>query len=186
MKKKLLAVLIGVMCLGAAVACNQAGEEAAEETAEVVEEVAGGVTEEAGEAAEEVVEEVTEDEEMPTAEEEYEAVKATLTYMGGLYAVDENCDLQIALFRNTDGDILTVVSEGGAVVEYGFATNEDAETEDGTAYTKVIFGENEYGYTFDEDLTTGLVVDKDGASYKANELDEEEAFAMVKSTIVVE
>ncbi|MCR4686752.1 MAG: hypothetical protein K5659_04220 [Lachnospiraceae bacterium] len=186
MKKKLLAVLIGVMCLGAAVACNQA-EDVVEEVVEgEVGEVEEQVTEEVEEAAEEVVEEVTEDEEMPTAEEEYEAVKATLTYMGGLYAVDENCDLQIALFRNTDGDIVTVITEGGAVVDYGFATNEDAETEDGTAYTKIIFGDNEYGYTFDEDLTTGLVINKDGASYKANALDEEEAFAMVKSTIVVE
>ena len=186
MKKKLLAVLIGVMCLGAAVACNQT-EEVVEEVAEgEVGEVEEQVAEEVEEAAEEVVEEVSEDEEMPTAEEEYEAVKATLTYMGGLYAVDENCDLQIALFRNTDGDILTVISKGGVVTDYGFAENEEAETEDGQAYTKILIDEKEFGYSFDEDLTTGIVVDEDGASYKANELDEEEAFAMVKSTIVVE
>ena len=184
MKKKLLAVLIGVMCLGAAVACNQ--------TEEVVEEVAEGevgeVEEQVAEEVEEVVEEAVDEAEdaMPTAEEEYEAVKATLTYMGGLYAVDENCDLQIALFRNTDGDIVTVISKGGVVTDYGFAENEEAETEDGQAYTKILLDEKEFGYSFDEDLTTGIVVDEDGASYKANELDEEEAFAMVKSTIVVE
>jgi hypothetical protein len=184
MKKKLLAVLIGVMCLGAAVACNQ--------TEEVVEEVAEGevgeVEEQVAEEVEEVVEEAVDETEdaMPTAEEEYEAVKATLTYMGGLYAVDENCDLQIALFRNTDGDILTVISKGGVVTDYGFAENEEDETEDGQAYTKILIDEKEFGYSFDEDLTTGIVVDEDGASYKANELAEEEAFAMVKSTIVVE
>ncbi len=184
MKKKLLAVLIGVMCLGAAVACNQA-EDVVEE---VVEGEVGEVEEQVAEEVEETVEEAVDEAEdaMPTAEEEYEAVKATLTYMGGLYAVDENCDLQIALFRNTDGDIVTVISKGGVVTDYGFAENEEAETEDGQAYTKILLDEKEFGYSFDEDLTSGIVVDEDGASYKANELDEEEAFAMVKSTIVVE
>lgn len=186
MKKKLVAVLVGVMCLGAAVACNGTVEDVAEGEVGMVEEA---VAEEAADVAEEVVEEVeevVEEDEMPTAEEEYEAVKATLTFMGALKSADEASDMQLAIFRNADGDILTVIYKDGSVCDYGFAENEEAETEDGEAYTKVLIDEKEFGYTFGEDLTTGLLVDEDGTVYDAVELSEDDAFLLVRSTIVIE
>ena len=157
MKKKLLAVLIGVMCLGAAVACNQAGEEVAEETAEVVEEV-------------------TEDEEMPTAEEEYEAVKATLTYMGGLYISEEDNDLTLVLVRDqNEGNIVAIVSKLDTFT-YGIIETENKTTDDGVEYTAFTLDGNEYGYCFNEDYTTGgILVDSDGTVYEAKFVDESAA-----------
>ena len=184
MKKKLVAVLIGVMCLGAAVACNQAEEIVEGEVGAVEEEVVEDVQAEVEEVVEDVVEDV--EDEMPSAEEEYEAVKATLTFMGALKSVDEASDMQLALFRNTDGDIVTVIYKDGAVQDYGFATNEEAETEDGQAYTKVLLDEKEFGYAFNEDLVTGILVDEDGSVYEGGELSEEDAFLLVRSTIVIE
>ena len=189
MKKKLvMTILAGVMSLAICTACTDTTEVTTEEPAEATEEA---VEEE---PAEEVEEEPAEDEaEKEEAEDEgvdeeanLEAVQASLTYMGGLYVNgNPDCDMELALFRNDDGDMIAIVYELGNI-EYGQYETEDGTLEDGTAYTIIKFGEKTFGYYFDESLETGILVDQDGNVNEALALDEEEARALVTVTLMGE
>ena len=100
----------------------------------------------------------------------------TLRYMGGLYVNGnpEN-DMELAVFRNEQDEVLFVIYELGTY-EYGTYTTEDAETEDGRAYTKIMVDdEKAYGYSFSENLTEGILVSADGKVYNALALDESAA-----------
>lgn len=178
MKKRVLAGLLAIGMTAALAAC---GSDAATQEAatEVVEETAEETTEAVEDAAEDVSEEAGMD-----PEAENEAIQATLTYMGGLYVNgNPDDDMELAIFRNEDGDTIFVIYELGAF-NYGFYTTEDATTEDGREYEKVLVDdETTYGYYFNEDLESGILVGADGTVYDAIALDESVARDLVKTTI---
>ena len=75
-------------------------------------------------------------------------------------------------FRNDTGDVIYAIYELGRY-DYGTFTTEDATTADGTSYTQIFASENKtYGYYFNEDLTSGILVNADGQAYDALTLDE--------------
>jgi hypothetical protein len=155
------------------VACGKNAEEVAVEATESVSEVA----ETAGEVAE------TAGEEMMSLEEQIQAVQDTLVFMGGLKTDDGAAkDIEIAMFRNDQGDIIYIYVEDGHL-DYGMWTAEDATTADGKPYSKLTGGEKEYGYYFNEDLVTGIIVDADGTVYDAVELDETVSRELVSKTL---
>ena len=171
--RKVLAGLTVTTIFGILVACGKNAEEVASEATEAVSEVA----ETAGEVAE------TAGEEMMSLEEQIQAVQDTLVFMGGLKSGDDAAkDIEIAMFRNDQGDIIYVYVEDGHL-DYGMWTTEDATTADGKPYSKLTGGEKEYGYYFNEDLVTGIIVDADGTVYDAVELDEKVARDFVSQTL---
>ena len=171
--RKVLAGLTVTTIFGILVACGKNAEEVASEATEAVSEVA----ETAGEVAE------TAGKEMMSLEEQIQAVQDTLVFMGGLKTGDDAAkDIEIAMFRNDQGDIIYVYVEDGHL-DYGMWTTEDATTADGKPYSKLTGGEKEYGYYFNEDLVTGIIVDADGTVYDAVELDEKVARDFVSQTL---
>ena len=171
--RKVLAGLTVTTIFGILVACGKNAEEVASEATEAVSEVA----ETAGEVAE------TAGEEMMSLEEQIQAVQDTLVFMGGLKTGDDAAkDIEIAMFRNDQGDIIYIYVEDGHL-DYGMWTTEDATTADGKPYSKLTGGEKEYGYYFNEDLVTGIIVDADGTVYDAVELDEKVARDFVSQTL---
>ena len=90
-------------------------------------------------------------------EAENETIQATLTYMGVLYVNgNPDNDMELAIFRN----------------------------EDGRTYEKVLVDEKTtYGYYFNEDLESGILISTDGTVYDALALDESVARDLVKTTI---
>ena len=171
--RKVLAGLTVTTIFGILVACGKNAEEVAGEATEAASEVA--------EATEEVAE--TAGEEMMSLEEQIQAVQDTLVFMGGLKTGDDAAkDIEIAMFRNDQGDIIYVYVEDGHL-DYGMWTTEDATTADGKPYSKLVGGEKEYGYYFNEDLVTGIIVDADGTVYDAVELDEAASRELVSKTL---
>ncbi len=189
MKKKLvMTILAGVMSFALCTACTDSTEVTTEEPAEATEEAVED------EPAEEVEEEPAEEEaEKEEAEDEgvdeeanLEAVQASLTYMGGLYVNgNPDCDMELALFRNDDGDMIGIVYELGSI-EYGMYETETGTLSDGTEYTVISFGEKKFGYYFDESLETGILVDQDGNVNEALALDESVARDLVTTTLMGE
>ena len=174
--RKVLAGLTVTTIFGILVACGKNAEQATAEVAEATEAVSE-VAEAAGEVAE------TAGEEMMSLEEQIQAVQDTLVFMGGLKTGDDAAkDIEIAMFRNDQGDIIYVYVEDGHL-DYGMWTAEDATTADGKPYSKLTGGEKEYGYYFNEDLVTGIIVDADGTVYDAVELDEKVARDFVSQTL---
>jgi hypothetical protein len=143
-----------------------------------------GSAEQAADAVQEVAEAAAEEEGMPNPEEEIKAVQATLTFMGGLKTKDDAAkSIQTAIFRNDQGDVIYIYAEDGTVHDYGMYTTEDAKTADGREYAKVVGGMGTYGYYFNEDLTSGIIVDQDENVYDAVELTEDDARAYVAQTL---
>ena len=174
--RKVLAGLTVTTIFGILVACGKNAEQATAEVAEATEAVSE-VAETAGEVAE------TAGKEMMSLEEQIQAVQDTLVFMGGLKTGDDAAkDIEIAMFRNDQGDIIYVYVEDGHL-DYGMWTTEDATTADGKPYSKLTGGEKEYGYYFNEDLVTGIIVDADGTVYDAVELDEKVARDFVSQTL---
>ncbi len=165
-----------VMLVASLTACGNSSEVAAQEVAEQVEDAAEQV-EEVSEQAEEVAEE------MPNLEEEIQNVQDTLTFMGGLKTADDaDKAIDIAIFRNENGDIIYIYEEDGSL-DYGMYTTEDTTTDDGRQYAKIECGLGTYGYYFNEDLVTGIIVDTTGKVYDAVELDEAGAREYVRKTL---
>jgi hypothetical protein len=174
--RKVLAGLTVTTIFGILVACGKNAEQAATEVSEATEAVS-----EVAEATTEVAE--TAGEEMMSLEEQIQAVQDTLVFMGGLKTDDGAAkDIEIAMFRNDQGDIIYIYVEDGHL-DYGMWTTEDATTADGKPYSKLTGGEKEYGYYFNEDLVTGIIVDADGTVYDAVELDEKVARDLVSQTL---
>ncbi|MBO6260036.1 MAG: hypothetical protein J6N47_04355 [Lachnospiraceae bacterium] len=189
MKKKLvMTMLAGVMSLALCTACTSgaeapAEEAATEETVEATEEVAEEPTEE---TAEEPTEEAAEGEDEIDIDAEVETIQASLTYMGGLYVNgNPDCDMELALFKNEEGELLGLVYDQGSI-EYGYYETEDGTLEDGTEYTIIKLGDKTFGYYFDESLETGILIDQDGNVNEALALDESVARDLVTTTIVGE
>lgn len=171
--RKVLAGLTVTTIFGILVACGKNAEEAATEVTETVQE-ATEVAEDTAAGAEET---------MMSLEEQIQAVQDTLVFMGGLKTGDDAAkDIEIAMFRNDQGDIIYIYVEDGHL-DYGMWTTEDATTDDGKPYYKLTGGEKEYGYYFNEDLVTGIIVDADGTVYDAVELDEKVARDFVSQTL---
>ena len=190
MKKKFVVVAMITVMSTAFMLTGCTNETPAEPAVEPTEEV----TEEA-EATEEVVEEEPVEEE-PVEEEvveeevvddaaNLEAVQASLTYMGGLFVNDsEDCDTELAIFKNEDGNLVYLVYEADNIY-YGLDPEcTDLELEDGTSITAFTLDDADFGYTFSEDMTEGILVDSKGDIHTAAELSEEEARAMVAVTLV--
>ena len=179
MKKLGLMTVTVVMSLGILAGC---GKKSDKDTAESVPAPSSIVTEASvtevslAETEDSVYEEINLDEEV-------EKVQATLTYMGGLYVNhDPENDMELAIFRNEDGDIIYIIYELGHY-DYGMYTTEDKTLEDGTTYEEIQATDATYGYYFDEDLTTGILVGADGVVREAIELDESVARDLVTYTI---
>ena len=111
-------------------------------------------------------------------------VQDSLVYMGGLKTLDDaGKDIEFSIFRNEDGNLIGIIDEDG-VLHYGIFTTEDAKLADGREYAKITIEDLDYGYYFNEDLTTGIVVDTKGTVYDAVELSEEAAREYVSKTLV--
>ena len=105
--------------------------------------------------------------------------------MGGLFVNDsEDCDTELAIFKNEDGGLVYLVYEADNIY-YGLDPEcTDLELEDGTSVTAFTLDDADFGYAFSEDMTEGILVDSNGDIHTAAELSEEEARAMVAVTLV--
>ena len=89
-----------------------------------------------------------------------------------------------AAAETTEADTETTEAAEDVTLNYGFYTTEDATTEDGRTYEKVLVDEKTtYGYYFNEDLESGILIGTDGTVYDALALDESVARDLVKTTI---
>ena len=166
-------------------ACGSTGAaeatEAVAETAEAAVDSAEAVAETA-EAAVETAEAASE--EMPDLESEIKAVQDSLVFMGGLKTAEGSAkDIDIAMFRNESGDIIYIYAVDGTIKDYGMYTTEEATTADGKTYSKITGSVYEYGYYFNEDLVTGIIVDTDETVYDAVELTEDDAREFVRQSL---
>ncbi len=176
MKKTLVAVVLGSMMILAGCEVSSTHESVTEASFSIAEDISE-------EVAAEVAEETAEDYD---ASEEAEAVQATLTYMGGLYVNgNPDTDMEMAMFRNTDGDLIYLMYENGTLL-YGMPETESATLDDGRTVEKVLLENTEFSYYFNEDLTSGILVDEEGNVYDALALDEGVARDLVTATITGE
>lgn len=120
-------------------------------------------------------------------EEEVAKVQATLTYMGGLYVNhDPENDMELAIFRNEEGDIIYIIYELGHW-DYGMYETVDKTTDDGRDYAEIQTSDPVYGYYFtDEECNEGILIGADGKVRDAIALDESVARDMVRYTLVGE
>lgn len=190
MKKKFVVLMITAMSTAFVLAgcTNETPATPAVEPTEEAEVASEVVEEEPVEeepVEEEPVEEETTEEEVVDDEANLEAVQASLTYMGGLFVNDsEECDTELAIFKNEDGGLVYLVYEADNIY-YGLDPEcVDLELEDGTAVTAFTLDDADFGYAFNEDMTEGVLVDSNGDIHTASELSEEEARAMVAVTLV--
>lgn len=108
-----------------------------------------------------------------------------VVYMGGLYASDEVCDVNIALFKSA-GHPVAVITEGENIY-YGEFEEEESTLKDGSYVTMITVEGKTYGYRFDQDDngefgSTGVIVDQDGNEHFAKWLDESVAIEMKAET----
>ena len=100
--RQLMTGIVSLSMIAALTACGKAGS-----------------AEQAADAVQEVAEAAAEEEEMPNPEEEIKAVQATLTYMGGLKTKDDAAkSIQVAIFRDDQGNVIYIYAEDGTVREY--------------------------------------------------------------------
>ena len=170
-RRIVVGIVAATMCLSLAACGNK---DVKQEVAETTEEVA------------EVVEETTEtaaEDEMPNPEEELQAVQDSLVFMGGLKTADDAAKkIDVCMFRNEQGDIIYIYNDGD-IFDYGMFTTEETKTDDGKTYEKLIGTMGEYGYYFNEDLVSGIIVDSEGNVYDAVELDEAASRELVSKTL---
>ncbi|WP_026519618.1 hypothetical protein [Butyrivibrio sp. FCS006] len=170
-RRIVVGIVAATMCLSLAACGNK---DVKQEVAETTEEVA------------EVVEETTEtaaEDEMPNPEEELQAIQDSLVFMGGLKTADDAAKkIDVCMFRNEQGDIIYIYNDGD-IFDYGMFTTEETKTDDGKTYEKLIGTMGEYGYYFNEDLVSGIIVDSEGNVYDAVELDEAASRELVSKTL---
>ncbi len=170
-KRIVTGLVAATMCLALAACANGDIKKEADETAEQVTEVAQETTETAAE------------DEMPNPEEELQAVQDSLVFMGGLKTADDAAKkIDVCMFRNEQGDIIYIYNDGD-IFDYGMFTTEEAKTDDGRTYQKLIGTMGEYGYYFNEDLVSGIIIDTEGNVYDAVELDEAASREYVSKTL---
>ena len=177
-KRIFTGLMATAMCLSLA-AC---GNSTAQETTAEVTEAASEVVAEVAEAADEVAEAAGE-EDMPNPEDEIKAIQDSLTFMGGLQTKeDADKHIDLAIFRNDQGEVIYIYNDG-EIFDYGMFTTEESKTDDGKTYEKLIGTMGEYGYYFNEDLVSGIIVDQNGTVYDAVELDEAASRDYVSKTL---
>ncbi|WP_022769539.1 hypothetical protein [Butyrivibrio sp. NC2007] len=170
-RRIVVGIVAATMCLSLAACGNK---DVKQEVAETTEEVA--------EVVEETAETAVEDE-MPNPEEELQAVQDSLVFMGGLKTADDAAKkIDVCMFRNEQGDIIYIYNDGD-IFDYGMFTTEETKTDDGKTYEKLIGTMGEYGYYFNEDLVSGIIVDSEGNVYDAVELDEAASRELVSKTL---
>ena len=182
MKKKIFAVMTAaVMSMAVLAGCGDvtaedvqnAANEAAEQLPEEVVDEAEAAAEELGVSANDVADAVNE-----AAEDAADAAE-NLTYMGGLYISDEENDLTMVLVRDqNEGNLIAIVSKLGNLT-YGIIETETKTTDDGVEYTAFTLEDNEYGYIFNDDGTTGTLIDADGTVYDAKVVDDSAAADLI-------
>ena len=170
-RRIVVGIVAASMCLSLAACGNK---DVKQEVAETTEQVAEVVEETAETAAED---------EMPNPEEELQAVQDSLVFMGGLKTADDAAKkIDVCMFRNEQGDIIYIYNDGD-IFDYGMFTTEETKTDDGKTYEKLIGTMGEYGYYFNEDLVSGIIVDSEGNVYDAVELDEGASREYVSKTL---
>ena len=170
-RRIVVGIVAATMCLSLAACGNKDVKQEVSET-----------TEQVAEVAQEVAETVAEDE-MPNPEEELQAVQDSLVFMGGLKTADDAAKkIDVCMFRNEQGDIIYIYNDGD-IFDYGMFTTEETKTDDGRTYSKLTGTMGEYGYYFNEDLVTGIIVDSEGNVYDAVELDEAASRELVSKTL---
>ena len=170
-RRIVVGIVAATMCLSLAACGNK---DVKQEVAETTEQVAEVVEETAETAAED---------EMPNPEEELQAVQDSLVFMGGLKTADDAAKkIDVCMFRNEQGDIIYIYNDGD-IFDYGMFTTEETKTDDGKTYEKLIGTMGEYGYYFNEDLVSGIIVDSEGNVYDAVELDEAASRELVSKTL---
>ncbi len=182
--RTLVAGIAATAMMASLTACGNTDAAEVAEATEVVE--AASETAEAAVDSAEAVSETAEAvaDEMPDLESEIEAVQNSLTFMGGLMTAEgAEKAIDIAMFRNDQGEIIYIYAVDGTISDYGMYTTEDATTADGRTYSKITGSDKEYGYYFNEDLVTGIIVDTDGTVYDAVELTEEGAREFVRQSL---
>ena len=105
-----------------------------------------------------------------------------IVFMGGLYAVSETCDMNLALFKSSGEPVAIVQIPVEDVLYYGEYTTEAAQLEDGRDYTSITVEGHTFGYYFDDEYT-GILLDEAGNVYNAKSMDESFAMDMVNTTI---
>lgn len=116
-------------------------------------------------------------------EKQIQEVQDTLVYMGGLKTPDDaEKSIELAIFRNEQGDLVGIVTEDGTL-HYGMFTTEDGKLEDGREYARMRIEDLVYGYYFNDDLVSGILVDTEGNVYDAGELSEDAAREYVRKTL---
>ena len=189
MKKKIFAVMTAaVMSMAVLAGCGDvtaedvqnAANEAAEQLPEEVVDEAEAAAEELGVSANDVADAVNEaaDAAEDAAEDAADAAE-NLTYMGGLYISDEENDLTMVLVRDqNEGNLIAIVSKLDNLT-YGIIETETKTTDDGVEYTAFTLEDNEYGYIFNDDGTTGTLIDADGTVYDAKVVDDSAAADLI-------
>lgn len=140
-------------------------------------------TEEVEEIETTIEENDTAEDDLGDREEQIQEVQDTLVYMGGLKTLDgAEKSIELAIFRNEVGDLVGIVTDDGDL-HYGMFTTEDAVLEDGRTYAKIHIEDLVYGYYFNEDLVSGILIDTEGKVYDAGELSEDAAREYVRKTL---
>ena len=88
-----------------------------------------------------------------------------------------------------EGFLMTAVTDDSVIIDAAhYFVNVDTVpnicfTDDGRTYEKLIGTMGEYGYYFNEDLVSGIIVDSEGNVYDAVELDEAASRELVSKTL---
>ncbi|MCR5674662.1 MAG: hypothetical protein K6G16_03035 [Lachnospiraceae bacterium] len=161
--------IAAVSLIAALTACGKTAPEAVTQAADAVQEAADAVADE--------------EDGLMSLEDQIKAVQDTLTYMGGLKTADgADKKIELAIFRNDNGDVIYIYAEGDSL-DYGIYTTETTKTADGREYARITGGTSTYGYYFNDDLVSGILVDTAGNVYDAVELDEDACRAYVAKTL---
>ena len=178
MKKNALE-LVTILSVGMLAGCGNAAEAPAASATQVAEIAPTEVKTEVVAVTEAASEAATTEATVLTDET---AATDDIVFMGGLYAVSETCDMNMAFFKSAGEPIAIVEIPVEGILYYGEYTTEDAKLEDGTEYTIITIEDHQFGYYFDDEYT-GILVDEEGNVYNAKAMDESCAMDMVATTI---
>ncbi len=168
-------MMAGVMAFAALTGC---GSEKASETAAATEtaETEAPAADSSAPAADSADDE-------DNVDNEIELVQASLTYMGGLYISDPENDLMFSIFKNEQGDLVSVVTKLDKLYYGILGDTPSATLDDGREYTQFTVEDHTFGYYFGDETTDSFVVDEDGTVYFGKDLDESVARDMVTRTL---
>lgn len=168
-------MMAGVMALAVLTGC---GSEKAPEAAQTGEAAQTETT--AVESSEPAVDSNVDED---NVDNEIELVQASLTYMGGLYISDPENDLMFSIFKNEQGDLVSVVTKLDKIYYGILGETPSATLDDGREYTQFTVEDHTFGYFFGDETTDSFVVDEDGTVYFGKDLDESVAREMVTRTL---